>query len=188
MTQKTNPEKIYGNIELILGCMFSGKTSALIKEYKKWDSISRNIICINFIGDNRYGQDEKMYSHDLHSIKCEKVDHLCEVDIEIIKKCDIILINEGQFFDDIVEESVRWCEEFGKDVIVSGLDGDFERKPMGRILELIPYCNKVTKLNAFCCKCANGTLAQFSMRTNNKKEQKDISNDYIAVCRKHYVS
>jgi thymidine kinase len=82
---------------------------------------------------------------------------------------------------------LTWCEKYGKDIIVSGLDGDFKRQPFGKILDLIPYANSVTKLNAFCSRCADGTLAQFTWRLSGEKDQIVIgSTNYIAICRKHY--
>lgn len=177
----------YGTIKIVLGCMYSGKTLEVIKECKRWESISRKAICINFEGDTRYGHDEKLYSHDLSTISCIKVATLEQVDIESIKNGDIILINEGQFFPDLVKYCVLWCETYGKDIIVSGLDGDFKRNTFGKILDLIPYANSVTKLNAFCKVCADGTFAHFSRRLTNEKDQMVIGSDnYIAVCRKHY--
>jgi len=181
-------EKKSGTICVVLGCMYSGKTTEVIKECRKWMSISRKAVCINYNGDNRYGDDEKVYSHDLNTMECIRAVKLSDVDTQLILAGDIILINEGQFFDDLIEYCVKWCEEYGKDVIVSGLDGDFERKPFGKILELIPYANSVTKLNAFCSLCSDGTHAHFSLRLSNEREQVVIGSDnYVAVCRDHYV-
>lgn len=176
-----------GSIKIVLGCMYSGKTSEVIKECKRWGSIAKKAICINFEGDARYGEDEKLYSHDLSTVSCIKVSKLSQVDSGEIKNGDIILINEGQFFPDLIDYCVLWCDTFGKDIIVSGLDGDFERRPFGKILDLIPYANSVTKLNAFCKVCANGTHAPFTWRLSNEKNQIVIGSDnYVAVCRKHY--
>jgi len=176
-----------GTIEIVLGCMYSGKTSEVIKVCKKWHSISRKAICINFEGDTRYGDDEKLYSHDLSTVQCIKVSKLEQVDLETIKTGDIILINEGQFFSDLIEYCLLWCEQYGKDIIVSGLDGDFKRRPFGKILDLIPYANSVTKLNAFCSLCKDGTHAPFTWRLSDEKDQIVIgSTNYIAICRKHY--
>lgn len=175
------------SIKILLGCMYSGKTSELIAEYNRWVSISKNVTCINFEGDDRYGTDDKLYSHNLYNIQCEKVTLLEQLSEEIIKKSDVILINEGQFFGDLVEYCVKWCDEYGKNIIVSGLDGDFQRQPFGKILDLIPKADEVVKLNAFCAICKDGTHAMFTKRLTNEQEQVVIgSTNYIAVCRKHY--
>jgi thymidine kinase len=74
-----------------------------------------------------------------------------------------------------------------KVVYVCGLDGDFERKKFGEILDLIPLCDKVNKLTSLCSICKDGTPALFSMRTTNEKEQTVIgSNNYLPVCRMCY--
>ena len=177
-----------GNIKIVLGCMFSGKTTDVIMECKKWFSINKNALCINYMDDVRYGTDDNLYSHDKEKIKCIKVFKLKEVSDEIIKASDIILINEGQFFEDLIEYTVEWCEKYGKNIIVSGLDGDYLRKPFGKILDLIPYCNSVIKLKAFCSICKDGTHAHFTARLSNEKDQIIIgTSNYIAVCRKHYL-
>ncbi len=178
-----------GTIDIVLGCMFSGKTTEVIAECKKWFSISKNALCINYFGDDRYGDDDNLYSHDTEKIKCVRVYKLKEIDDELLKKSDIILINEGQFFDDLIDNCVKWCDIYNKKIIVSGLDGDFLRKPFGQILDLIPYANSVKKLKAFCSICKDGTYAYFSSRLTNESDQIVIgSSNYIAVCRKHYLS
>ena len=74
-----------------------------------------------------------------------------------------------------------------KKIYIGGLDGDFERKKFGKILDLIPLCDKITKLVSLCSLCKNGTPGIFSMRLSQEKEQKVIGSDnYIPVCRNCY--
>jgi thymidine kinase len=74
-----------------------------------------------------------------------------------------------------------------KKIYICGLDGDFERKKFGSILDLIPLCDKVSKLTSLCSLCKDGTPAIFSMRLTEEKEQTIVgSNNYIPVCRKCY--
>jgi len=179
-----------GFFKLILGCMFSGKTTELQKEFAEWSSIGKIPLCINYIGDNRYGNIyNHMYNHNNNSIECIKVKNLADVKEEDVKKSEIILINEGQFFSDIVEYTLKWCEEYGKKVYVCGLDGDFQRKPFGRILELIPFADDYVKLTAYCKDCGNGTKALFTKRITSNMEQEVIggADVYKAVCRKCYL-
>lgn len=177
------------SIQIVLGCMYSGKTSEVIRECKKWNSIDGKALCVNFAGDNRYGEDENLYSHDLNFVRCVKVSCLSQVDKNLILESDLVLINEAQFFSDLVEYCVEWCDVHNKKIIVSGLDGDFQRKPFGKILDLIPLADSVKKLNAYCTICKNGTLAPFTKRISGEKEQVVIgSNNYIAVCRKCFIS
>ena len=99
---------------------------------------------------------------------------------------DVILINEGQFFDDLYP-AVKHMLQHGKQIYIGGLDGDFERKKFGQVLDLIPLCDKVTKLTSLCSQCKDGTLGIFSMRLTPEKQQTLVGSDnYIPVCRKCY--
>ena len=75
----------------------------------------------------------------------------------------------------------------GKKIYIGGLDGDFERKKFGSILDLIPFCDKVTKLTSLCSSCKNGTPAIFTMRLTTDRQQTLVGTDpYIPVCRSCY--
>jgi thymidine kinase len=177
-----------GEIDIILGCMFSGKTTELILECKKWFSISKNAICINYSDDVRYGDDDYVYSHDKETIPCVKTLILNDLSDELLLKADIILVNEGQFFPDLIDFCVKWSEKFNKKIVVAGLDGDFKRNPFGQILDLIPYANSVKKVYAFCSLCKDGTKAYFSARLSKESKQIVIgTSNYVAVCRNHYL-
>ena len=103
-----------------------------------------------------------------------------------VARSSVILINEGQFFPDL-EEFVKILLFNGKKVYVCGLDGDFERKKFGQILDLIPLCDKVTKITSLCGMCKNGTLGIFSKRITSEQIQTVVGFDnYIPVCRSCY--
>lgn len=177
-----------GSIKIILGCMFSGKTSEIIRECNRWNSINKNVLCINYVKDDRYGNDDNLYSHTKEHFNCKKVELLSEISENDIKEAHIILINEGQFFSDLIECCKSWCEIYQKNIIVSGLDGDFQRNPFGKILDLIPLADSVVKLPALCHKCMDGTEAIFTSRLSDESEQIVIgANNYVALCRKHYL-
>lgn len=180
----------YGSIKLILGCMYSGKTTELIREWERAQSIDIRSLVINFDEDIRYGTDDFIHSHSGKKAACIRVKKLEDVSDELIHKARNIFINEGQFFSDLVPYVQKWCENksYHKDVVVSGLDGDFKRKKFGTILDLIPIADEVHKVKAFCSLCKDGTEALFSMRVTDEKEQKVIGSDnYIPVCRAHYL-
>jgi thymidine kinase len=178
-----------GTIKLILGCMFSGKTTELQREYHEWSSINKKPLCINYSEDNRYGDNyNSMYNHNEFGVECIKVQKLEEVNIDLINNVEIILINEGQFFSDLIEYCQLWCEKYGKHIIVCGLDGDFQRKPFGKILDLIPLADSFEKLTAYCKKCSDGTKAVFTHRKTTESEQVVIgASNYEALCRKCYL-
>ncbi len=190
-------------IELIIGPMYSGKTSRLVEIYKQCKFCDISVAVINHSIDNRYDE-ELLSTHDQIKIPCIKTERLFDVwtddicletDVSLVPRIKekfkvatsrVILINEGQFFPDL-EEFVKKLLSNDKKVYICGLDGDFERKKFGQILDLIPLCDKVTKLTSLCSICKNGTPGIFSKRITSEKEQTVVGSDnYIPVCRKCY--
>lgn len=182
-----DPYEPHGFLELIIGPMFSGKTTWLTNIYKtEYDNNKNiNIKVINFTGDKRY-HDSMLSTHDQVMIPCIFADKLQDVCQEAdIINYDIILINEGQFFPDLYETVYELVEKHHKRVHICGLDGDFKRQKFGGMLDLIPLCDRVFKLSASCLKCQR--LAMFSKRLTNDEEQVVIgSSDYAPMCRKCY--
>lgn len=177
-----------GSIKLIMGCMYSGKTSELLKDKDRWESIGINTLIINFAGDNRYGDDSFVYNHSNKKAECVKVNKLEEVDKKLIDNNQIILINEGQFFSDLKHYVLEWCETYKKHIVVAGLDGDFRREKFGEMLDLVMYANDVVKVKALCAMCKDGTEGLFSWRLSYETSQTVIgASNYIPVCRHHYM-
>jgi len=181
-----------GSLEIIIGCMWSGKSTEIIRIAKRYKSINKNVLIIKNDKDNRYDfSDSYVVSHDHEKIKCINCfDLLPLIETELYSKADIIIIEEAQFFKDLYKFSIISADIKNKTLIVVGLDGDFQRKPFGDILKLIPCSDKVTKLNAFCKLCNDETLANFTKRCSNNTEQELVGADdiYMAVCRKHYLN
>ena len=193
-------KKSIGYLELIIGPMFSGKTSKILEIYKQCLFCDIQVAVINHTSDDRY--DECMLStHDKRMIPCIQTRKLSEIwnntnvdelynlaadDHLKLRRADVILINEGQFFDDLYEV-VEDMLKNNKTIYIAGLDGDFERKKFGQILDLIPLCDKVTKLTSLCSQCKNGTSAIFSMRLSQERQQTLVGAiNYLPVCRKCY--
>jgi len=183
--------------------MYSGKTSRLVEIYKQCKFCNISVVVINHSIDTRY-DDELLSTHDKIKIPCIKTETLFDIypyDLNLeegvqniprvtdkfkIVASEVVLINEGQFFSDL-EEFVKILLTNDKKVYVCGLDGDFERKKFGQILNLIPLCDKVTKLTSLCSICKNGVPGIFSKRITLETEQTVIGSDnYIPVCRKCY--
>lgn len=173
-------------LELIIGPMFSGKTTQLLEVYKKCKFCNIKSLVINHSFDNRY-HETMLSNHDKVMIPCIQTMELNGVwDPIKFEDIDVILINEGQFFPDLFNVVIDMLK-YNKKIYIAGLDGDFERKKFGQILDLIPLCDKVTKLSSLCSKCRDGTHGIFSMRLTNEKMQTVIGSDnYIPVCRKCY--
>lgn len=200
MTTKNESSQNSGYLELIVGPMFSGKTSKILEVYKQCIFCNIPVIIINHSIDTRY-HESMVSTHDKVMAPCIQTTHLKNIweysDIEShfnetsdnhikLRSADVILINEGQFFKDlynVVEDMLK----SNKRVYICGLDSDFERKKFGQILDLIPLCDKVTKLTSLCSQCKDGTPGIFSMRLTCEKQQTLVGSDnYIPVCRKCY--
>jgi thymidine kinase len=186
-----------GYLEIILGPMYSSKSTRLLEIYKQLKFCNIPVIIINHSIDTRY-HETMVSTHDKIMAPCIQTTHLSNVWFEQntnsnlenytkVKNSDVILINEGQFFDDlytVVDDMIK----NNKRVYVCGLDSDFERKKFGQILDLIPICDKIVKLTSLCSKCKDGTPAIFSMRLTQEKQQTFVGSDnYIPVCRKCFV-
>ena len=197
--------KSTGYLELILGPMFSGKTSRLVEIYKQCKFCNISVAVINHSIDNRYDE-ELLSTHDQIKIPCIKTEKLLDIwtdhisleeniekiprinDKFKIAKSSVILINEGQFFSDLFEFVNKLLKE-DKKVYICGLDGDFERKKFGTILDLIPLCDQVRKLSSLCSLCKDGTPGIFSMRLTKETSQTLVGSDnYIPVCRNCYTT
>ena len=183
-------DKKQGKIDIIVGCMFSGKTTELIRRIRRINHINKNVMVINYHQDTRYGEN-KIFTHDregIDSIQVMKLNEITENHYDKYKDVDVIGINEWQYFPDLFEFCKNACEKDHKTIIVSGLDGDYLRKPFGQILDLIPISNSVQRLNAFCQLCKDGTPAYFTRRIVNSNEKILIGgiDSYIPVCRYHY--
>ena len=187
-----------GRIELIIGCMYSGKTTEIIRQIKRYKSLNKNIIIITHKSDNRYYESGNISTHNRENMKAIPLSNLKDIYKEdykdefnifnIFNKADVVVVEEGQFFQDLYEFAIECANLHDKNIIISGLDGDFQLNPFEQIIKLIPNSEKVTKLTALCKQCGDGTEACFSKRIVNDNTRELIGSDgiYEAVCRKHY--
>jgi len=178
-------------LELFVGCMYAGKTGKLVDIYRQSVFCNLKTMVINYDGDKRYSQTE-LSTHDKIMIPCiqtETLNQLYNDHKDEIEQADVILINEGQFFPDLYSWVSSIIDSSKKRIYICGLDGDFKRKKFGQILDLIPLCDKITKLTALCSLCKNGTPAIHSYRSTHETGQMIIGSDiYIPLCRKCYQS
>jgi len=179
------------SLELILGPMFAGKTSALQSIVKRYSALGMKCVVYKPISDTRYGSDTYVYSHDMTRIRAIPVKNLTNHNLmDPYLEAKIVVIEEGQFFEDLYEFVVKAVDKDKKNVIVGGLDGDCFRKPFGQILDLIPMADGIIKMTAFCKLCADGTAAIFTFRMNGSKETVEVGGEeaYMPLCRTHYLT
>ena len=175
-------------VELILGPMFSGKTSELNRRCKTFEAINKEVLVINSVFDTRCGDEIKTHSSETHS--AIKTESLCKIDLDYNKLPDVIAIDEAQFFPDLYAFIVK-MEKFRIMIIVAGLVGDFKRNNFGEIHRIIPLCDSVTKLSSMCSLCNDGTKASFTKRLQNNVDLQlcvGSHDKYTAVCRSHYLT
>nr|WP_321221409.1 thymidine kinase [uncultured Psychroserpens sp.] len=155
-----NQKEQFGWIEVICGSMFSGKTEELIRRLKRAQFAKQKVEIFKPAVDVRYDE-EMVVSHDANEIRSTPVPAAANIPI-LADGCDVVGIDEAQFFDD---EIVRVCNDLankGIRVIVAGLDMDFKGNPFGPMPNLMATAEYVTKVHAVCTR--TGNLAQYSYR------------------------
>ena len=170
-----------GKIELILGPMFSGKSTRLIEAIRKSVYRNKKSIMIKFIGDQRYSKKSEVVTHDLikyDSIECSNLSE----SFDALREYDIIGVDEGQFFPDLVEISEKLAH-LKKTVIIAALNGDFRMEPFPVIARIIPKADKIKLLKAYCFNCHKD--AKFSLRIVQSNETVLIGagESYKPACR-----
>lgn len=158
-----NQNEQFGWIEVICGSMFSGKTEELIRRLKRAQIAQQRVEIFKPAIDTRY-DDELVTSHDQNQIRSTPVPAAANIPL-LVNDCEVVGIDEAQFFDD---EIVQVCNDLanrGIRVIVAGLDMDFKGNPFGPMPALMATAEYVTKVHAVCTR--TGNLAQFSHRTSS---------------------
>ena len=190
MSHKNAIVTMPGYLELAIGPMFSGKTTWLTNLHKQCTFCNMRVVVINYSGDTRYAsvEDALLSTHDrtmIPCVMCSSIQELEELHAAEMASAEVLLINEGQFFPDIM--SILRFVDAGKRIYICGLDGDFEKKRIGLFLDLIPHCDKVCKLTSLCSICRNGKEAIFSFRTTCETNQIVIgTGNYLPLCRTCY--
>ncbi|MEM6865802.1 MAG: thymidine kinase [Bacteroidota bacterium] len=158
-----NPEEQFGWIEVISGSMFSGKTEELIRRLKRAKFAKQKVEIFKPIVDTRYHED-MVVSHDANEIRSTPVPAAANIRL-LADGCDVVGIDEAQFFDD---EIVTVCNDLankGVRVVVAGLDMDFKGNPFGPMPALMATAEYVTKVHAVCTR--TGNLANYSFRKSD---------------------
>ena len=177
-------------IEIIMGPMFAGKSSAIIGTIRRNDFINRKTLCVTHTIETRYSKEASIVTHDKESYPATAVQSLSELKtLSQYHSAECVIIEEAQFFTDLVEFVLYAAEVHNKHVICVGLDGDTQRKPFGQILDLIPYADSVKKYTSLCSVCQDGTRGIFTSRKIPYDTQISVggAEQYETLCRKHYL-
>lgn len=174
-----------GWIEVICGCMFSGKTEELIRRLNRALIGKQKVEIFKPVRDIRYHR-EQIVSHNETAIRSTPVNFASDI-LLLAGDCDVVGIDEAQFFDPSIVEVCNTLANSGKRVIIAGLDMDFEGKPFGPMPNLLAIAEFVTKLHAVCAQ--TGELASFSFRLVDDASQVMLGekNEYEARSRRAFV-
>jgi thymidine kinase len=155
----------FGWIEVICGSMFSGKTEELIRRIKRTKIANQKFKVFKPTIDSR----SKNYieSHDESKLESMEVKHSSEI-LNNVGNCQVVAIDEAQFFDNGIVDVCNQLANNGIRVIVAGLDMDYLGDPFGPIPNLMAVAEYVTKVHAVCKK--SGNIANYSFRKNKKKD------------------
>ena len=188
-------------LDIILGCMYAGKSTELLRRLSTVTEVGLQALYVNHALDKRNPKDifstHNPTTRETLSegkIRMISTDNLADIEPSDIHSADIIGVDEGQFFADL-GPLIVWIEKYHKRVILASLDGDYKREKFGHVLGLIPKCDSVVKLTSFCNRCSLSrtlTPALFThyIQGNTSVEKVTIEvgahDKYEALCRACY--
>ncbi len=178
------------SLEILLGPMFAGKSSRILSIVSRYAALDTPVLVVKHADDVRYSQTE-IATHNNQRTPCISVRDLDDIPLEDILRFKVIIVDEAQFFQNLVP-FVEWVVDTHKrHLYLVGLDGDSNRRPFhSDLLQCIPLADSVEKLTAFCHRCADGTPGLFTYRHSGPHDQQVIvggSDLYMTLCRKCYV-
>lgn len=185
-----------GFLDVIIGPMYSGKTDYLLRELNIFSIMGARTLYVNHSLDTRgeiFSSHNPLISPDsLGKIDTKKVFDVAEL-ISAADDYLVIGIDEAQFFNGLKDAVMHLVEEKGKRVLVAGLSGNYLREPFGDLIQLIPVCDRVTKLSSCCSICAKAKQikqAHFSHRIQSEMKKEILvgaKDEYIPLCRECFI-
>ena len=185
------------SLELLIGPMFAGKSSAIQSIVRRHQSLGWSVFVVTHSMDTRYTSEPMVVNHDMQMIPAVAAPSL----MPLLERPEygasrLVVVEEAQFFADLVPFVMRVVDTDRKHCVVVGLDGDAERRPFGRVLDLVPLSDKVTKLTAMCARCGDGTAALFTLATASESAAANGAGvpcvggaeAYVPLCRHHYLT
>ena len=169
---------------LILGPMFSGKTTELIRRCKRWQSVGKKVLIINHASDTRRGTSD-VVTHD--GVRMSSLSLANITTFDIFKDYDVIAFDEAQFFTGLDKYISKLSDYSGRRVIISALSGDYRREPWPGIDKLIALSDDIVHCKALCTRC--NQPAPFTKKLGDSGDRIDIGAEdkYTSLCRGCYV-
>lgn len=184
--QPHSTPKNTGWIEVIAGCMFSGKTEELIRRLRRAKIAKLNVKIFKPKIDNRYSMGD-IVSHSEQSMPSILVENAKEI-LDYVENAQVIGIDEAQFFNqDLIDVCNQLANE-GKRVIVAGLDQDYRGIPFDPMPQLLAIAEYITKTLAICVNCGNPADKTQRKVVSSERVLVGAADSYEARCRKcHYI-
>ena len=174
-----------GYIEVICGCMYSGKTEELIRQIKRCDYAKQNYLVFKPKVDDRYS-DEDVTSHNQDSVYSIAIDDIYDVYTHIQHDTQVVGIDEAQFFGPEIVEVTRKLAKNGRRVIVAGLDTDWQGQPFGPMPQILATADIIKKQYAICMTCGESATRTQRLVASEDEVLIGSFNMYEARCRKHF--
>ena len=206
-----------GEIHVITGPMFAGKTSALARKLATARSSGNAVFAItSSLEAERFGAraETSLVTHDgdaftgdeegvcntiegcdfgearVRAIGTENGWTFASEDAKALERADVVAVDEAQFMPGLIDFALECAEKRGQIVYIAGLDGDYRRRRFGEVLDLIPMCDSVTRLRGTCAEC--GRASSFSRRVVDLGDGEDVvsvggSEKYAPACRACYL-
>jgi thymidine kinase len=175
----------YGWVEVICGCMFSGKTEELIRRLQRAQIANIPFQVFKPIIDDRYSKD-CVASHDSTRIPSITIKEAVEILDHLDDMTRVVGIDEAQFFASSIVEVVERLANRGVRVIVAGLDLDYRGQPFGPMPQLLTIAEKITKLSAICVVCGETATRTYRVSRGNSQVLVGAADHYQARCRRHH--
>jgi thymidine kinase len=180
-----------GSVEVITGSMFSGKTDELIRRLRRAKIARQQVQVFKPSIDDRYGV-EKLASHAGTEFEATPIDSPREIFAMLEPDTTVVAVDEAQFFDESICDTVQSLADRGLRVLVAGLDTDFRAEPFGPIPRLMAQSERVDKLHAICMVCG-GAASRTQRLIDGKPAHYDdpvlvigANELYEARCREHH--
>jgi thymidine kinase len=176
------------SLEVVVGPMFSGKSSYALSYVRRQRAIGKRVLVIKPNIDNRYSSEPVVVTHNNEKIPCTMWHVKTPLSDIADINYDCFVVEEAQFFTHLHYFCQYLLFQEHKHILVVGLDGCAQQKKFGEIVDIIPMATSVTKLTALCCDCKDGTPAPYTKKLEwGGEEQVDVggAEKYVAVCLRH---
>ncbi|MBP5476673.1 MAG: thymidine kinase [Paludibacteraceae bacterium] len=178
------PGRRRGSIEVVCGCMFSGKTEELIRRMKRAQFAKQKVEIFKPAIDVRYSEQD-VVSHDHNAIPCTPVDSSQNI-LLLADDIDVVGIDEAQFFDMGIVDVCTQLADRGIRVICAGLDMDYKGEPFGPMPALMAVAEDVYKTHAICVRCGDLAWVSHRLVMNDKRVLLGETESYEPLCRNCY--